>query len=115
MDLPSFAIGLVALLHTGFFVMESLLWTKPSIRKVFGVSKEEAETSKTLALNQGFYNLGAAVLLIVFYGTGNTEAVMGVLLFLVAMGVVGAFSANWRILVVQSLPALTAFLLLGFS
>ena len=64
-----------------------------------------------MALNQGFYNLGAALLLLVFYGIDNAAGVIGMLLFLFAMGVVGGVTANWRIIVLQSLPALAAVLL----
>ena len=79
---------------------------------IFGNTKEQAEATKVLALNQGFYNLGAALLLIWFQTSSNTAGVMGVLLFLAGMGLVGAITANWRIIIVQSLPALGAFLLL---
>jgi len=54
--------GLAAALHVYIFFMESLAWTKPSTRAVFGTSAEEAEATKELAFNQGFYNLFLAVL-----------------------------------------------------
>jgi putative membrane protein len=53
--------GLAALLHVYIFVMESLTWTSPRTRKVFGTSAQEAETTKLLAFNQGFYNLFLAI------------------------------------------------------
>ena len=53
--------GLAALLHVYIFVMESLTWTTPRTRKVFGTSAQEAETTKLLAFNQGFYNLFLAI------------------------------------------------------
>jgi putative membrane protein len=53
--------GLAALLHVYIFVMESLTWTSPRTRKTFGTTAEEAETTKLLAFNQGFYNLFLAV------------------------------------------------------
>jgi putative membrane protein len=53
--------ALAALLHVYIFTMESLTWTSPRTRKVFGTTAEEAETTKLLALNQGFYNLFLAV------------------------------------------------------
>ncbi|OBH79810.1 DUF1304 domain-containing protein [Mycobacterium scrofulaceum] len=54
--------GLAALLHVYIFVMESLTWTSPRTRATFGTTVEEAETTKLLALNQGFYNLFLAVI-----------------------------------------------------
>jgi putative membrane protein len=53
--------GLAALLHVYIFVMESFTWTSPRTRATFGTTAEEAETTKLLAFNQGFYNLFLAV------------------------------------------------------
>ncbi|KKC03175.1 DUF1304 domain-containing protein [Mycobacterium nebraskense] len=53
--------GLAGLLHVYIFVMESLTWTSPRTRATFGTTAEEAETTKLLAFNQGFYNLFLAV------------------------------------------------------
>jgi putative membrane protein len=90
-------IGLVlaaaaAAFHVFIFALESLRWTEPETRKIFGVASEaDAETTKPLAFNQGFYNLflalsvllGIALLLsglstvgltLVFAGTGMMVA-----------------------------------------
>jgi putative membrane protein len=53
--------GLAALLHVYIFVMESLTWTSPRTRATFGNTAEEAEATKLLAFNQGFYNLFLAL------------------------------------------------------
>jgi putative membrane protein len=53
--------ALAALLHVYIFVMESLLWTSPRTRAAFGTTEEEAQTTKLLAFNQGFYNLFLAI------------------------------------------------------
>jgi putative membrane protein len=53
--------ALAALLHVYIFVMESLIWTSPRTRATFGTTEAEAETTKLLAFNQGFYNLFLAV------------------------------------------------------
>lgn len=51
-----------ALLHVYIFTMESLTWARPSTWKRFGVaSQADAETTKPLAYNQGFYNLFLAL------------------------------------------------------
>lgn len=52
---------LAALLHVYIFVMESLTWTSARTRAAFGTTEEEAETTKLLAFNQGFYNLFLAI------------------------------------------------------
>ena len=53
--------GLAALLHVYIFVLESFAWTTARTRAVFGTTAEEAQTTKMLAFNQGFYNLFLAV------------------------------------------------------
>ena len=105
---------LAGLLHVGFFVIESLLWKRPQVHKVFGVrSADEAETMSFALFNQGFYNLflalgtfvGVAVsarddgdLLVIFCG-----------LFMIGAAVVLVASNRrlWRGALVQgALPAL---------
>ncbi len=53
--------ALAALLHVYIFVMESLTWTTPRTRAVFGTTEQEAQTTRLLAFNQGFYNLFLAI------------------------------------------------------
>lgn len=89
--------GLAALLHVYIWVMESFLWTSPRTRAAFGTTEEEAQTTKLLAFNQGFYNLFLAIITVVgiviggfgrhdaacaliFAGTGSMLAVAVVLL-----------------------------------
>ena len=105
-------IFVVATLHVLFFILESVLWTSVTVMKIFGTTVEEAQMTKVLALNQGFYNLGSAALLLWFFTIGNTSAVMGVLLFMMTMGCIGAMTANWRIILLQSVPAIAAYSLL---
>ena len=109
------AVLLVVALHVGFFVLESLLWTSPKVMRIFGNTAEVAETTRVLALNQGFYNLGLAALLLWFQFTHNPSGVMGVLCFLVGMGLVGGATASRAIIILQSVPSLIALLLISMS
>lgn len=54
--------ALAALVHVYIWWLESFAWTTPPARKAFGTTPEEAETTRFLAFNQGFYNLFLAVL-----------------------------------------------------
>lgn len=54
--LPKLLVALVAIEHAYILILEMFLWTKPRTLKIFGMSKESAETSKVLAANQGLYN-----------------------------------------------------------
>jgi len=78
---------LAALLHVYIFVMESLTWTSPRTRATFGTTEQEAQTTKLLAFNQGFYNLFLAIVTAsgaVFIATGCTA--VGVALVLAGVG-----------------------------
>ena len=55
-------VSLAAVFHGYVFVLESLRWTAPRTRAAFGIrSAEEAEVTRLLAFNQGFYNLFLAI------------------------------------------------------
>jgi putative membrane protein len=51
------AAALAGLIHVLFFCMESLWWTKPAVYRRFRSTETQAQTTKSLAFNQGFYNL----------------------------------------------------------
>lgn len=61
------------------FVLESLVWTGPRARATFGITPEDAITTRPLAFNQGFYNLFLVV-----------EIALGVVLVAVGRTAVGA-------------------------
>jgi putative membrane protein len=51
------AAVLAGIIHVLFFCMESLWWTKPAVYRRFRSTAGQAQATKALALNQGFYNL----------------------------------------------------------
>jgi len=51
------AAALAGLIHVLFFCMEGLWWTKPAVYRRFRSTASQAQTTKSLAFNQGFYNL----------------------------------------------------------
>lgn len=53
--------ALAALLHVYIWAMESLWWTTDRVRATFRTTPEDAETTQSLAYNQGFYNLFLAI------------------------------------------------------
>lgn len=69
--------GVAALVHVYIFYLESFAWTEKRTRATFGTTAQEAEATKQLALNQGFYNLFLAVVTvvgIVLTAAGSTAA-----------------------------------------
>ncbi len=97
---------IVVALHVLFGLAETVGWSAMARR--FGYSKEHAEAARPLALNQGFYNIGVAGLLAWALVTGQPATVVALLIFVVAMSLVGAFSVRWTIFVLQGVPALAA-------
>ena len=52
------AAAIAALIHLWFFVLESLLFERPTVFARFGLrSAEDAAVVRPMAFNQGFYNL----------------------------------------------------------
>ncbi|CAM3215702.1 DUF1304 domain-containing protein [Corallococcus sp. ZKHCc1 1396] len=53
---------IAALIHVLFFVMESVLFSRPKVWRRFGLkSQSDADVAKPIMLNQGFYNLFLAL------------------------------------------------------
>lgn len=90
------------------------MWTTPMGMKAFGLTKEFAEASKTLAANQGLYNgfLAAGLIWGVFHT--NPEFAQQLKMFflgcVIVAGVYGAATASKKILFIQALPAAIALI-----
>jgi putative membrane protein len=105
-------IIVVAALHCYFLVLEMFLWKTPYGRRVFGLAADTAETTATLAANQGLYNgfLAAGLIWALgWYGlAGGRPALTFFLACVVAAGIFGGVTASRRILVAQALPGALA-------
>lgn len=102
-------VGLVAALHLGFLVLEMFLWTTPTGRGVFNTDAEFAERSKALAANQGLYNGFLVAGLVWGLVAGLADAKLFFTACVVVAGLYGAATVSRRILVVQAVPGLLAF------
>jgi putative membrane protein len=111
------AIGLVAVLHFYFLVLEMFLWTTPRGRRTFNLTPEFAAASRTLAANQGLYNgfLGAGLVWGLFLGSAGIPVKIFFLACVIIAGLFGGFTANRKILFVQALPGIIALTLILFS
>ena len=118
--------GLAALIHVYIFALESLLWSRPSTQRTFGVrDAHDAEVLRPMAYNQGFYNLflalGAAIGLVLIATGSRADAGVAVALFALGSMLLAALvlvTSNRRMLraaLVQGVaPALgILFLVLG--
>ncbi len=80
--------------------MESLTWTSPRTRAVFGTTEQEAQTTKLLAFNQGFYNLFLAI--VSGIGIGAVLAGHGAVGTALVLAGVGSMLAAALVLLVSS-------------
>nr|WP_216635924.1 DUF1304 domain-containing protein [Bdellovibrio bacteriovorus] len=108
-------VGLVALLHFYFLVLEMFFWTKPLGMKVFRQSPEKAQNSAVLAANQGLYNGFLAAGLVWSLVHPHPEFAIQLKIFFLACvivaGIYGAYSVSKKIAIVQALPAALAMIL----
>jgi len=124
--MPAIAQGfaiVAAVVHVLFFIMESVLFTRPDVYRRFGLtSSEDAETVRPMAYNQGFYNLalalGISVGLVMVQGAGDTRvAGMAIVTFACACIVLAAavlISTGRRFLtaaLIQGTPPLLVLIL----
>lgn len=104
----SIVIGIVALLHIGFMVLEMWLWDKPAGLRAFGTTLEMARATRAMAANQGLYNgfLVAGLLWGLWLGDSGFQVKVFFLSCVIVAGVFGALTVSRKILFIQALPAL---------
>lgn len=100
-------VGLIAVLHVYFLVLEMFLWDKPAGLRAFGQTREAAAASKVLAANQGLYNgfLAAGLFWGLLLGEAGTSVKIFFLTCVLIAGLFGAATASRKILFVQAIPA----------
>ncbi len=111
--LADFLVGLVAALHIYFLVLEMFLWTKPYGRRVFKLSAEKAELTKSLAQNQGLYNgfLAAGLGWGIYAGADGYPVKVFFLGCVIVAGIFGGATVGRKIFWVQAVPAAIALAL----
>jgi putative membrane protein len=112
--IANIVVGVVALLHVYFLVLEMFLWDKPAGLRAFGQTPEAAKASKVLAANQGLYNgfLAAGLVWGLILGPSGTSIKLFFLGCVLIAGLYGAATASRKILFAQALPAAVGIALL---
>ena len=109
------AAALAGVIHVLFFCMESLWWTRPAVYRRFRSTEAQAQATKSLAFNQGFYNLflaagvfgGLALSETGHYRAGIILVAWNCLSMLAAAVVLGASSPHMlRGALIQGMPPL---------
>jgi putative membrane protein len=109
-------VALMALLHVYILVLEMFLWTTPRGRGAFGLTKEFAEATKSLAANQGLYNGFLAAGLVwglCSSGMFGFEIKLFFLACILVAGVYGAITVGRKVLYIQAIPAALTILVLA--
>jgi putative membrane protein len=108
--LATLLVILVAAEHVGILVLEMFFWTSDYALKAFGMTREFATASKSLAANQGLYNgfLAAGLIWGLLKGEGGFAIKVFFLGCVIVAGIFGAVTAKPSILFVQAVPAAVA-------
>jgi len=89
---------LAGLVHVYIFFLESVAWTSPRVRRIFGITSDtEAQATRAMAFNQGFYNLFLAI-----------GAILGVVL-----AATGSEASGWTLVVFSTASMLGAAVVLA--
>ena len=113
-----------AAVHVYIFVLESLLWRRPSTWRVFGLrTQADAETTRPIAYNQGFYNLFLALGIAVGIAPLGANPSAGIALLLTStlsmvLAALVLVTSNRRMLraaAIQGLPPLLSTLSVALS
>lgn len=112
--LANILVGLVAVLHVYFLVLEMFLWEKPAALRAFKLTPEKAAMTRSMAANQGLYNgfLAAGLIWGLLAGHAGLQLKVFFLGCIVVAGVYGAITVSRKILYIQAAPAALALLLL---
>ncbi len=110
--IASVLVGLVALEHLFFLILEMFLWQSKVAARAFNLTPDFAAQSKAMAANQGLYNgfLAAGLIWGLLPGTAGFDVKIFFLACVIVAGVFGAVTVSPRILFVQAIPAALAML-----
>lgn len=113
-----------AAVHVYIFVLESVLWMRPSTWRVFGLrTQADAEMTRPIAYNQGFYNLFLALGIAVGIALLGANPSAGIALLLTStlsmvLAALVLVTSNRRMLraaAIQGLPPLLSALSVALS
>lgn len=112
-------IGLIALLHFYIAWFEIFAWTTRGPVVFSSFPKDLFEPTKMLAANQGIYNsflaAGLTWSLLIKDAMWQRKVATCFLLMVCVAGIFGAVTASPKIVLVQTVPAILAIILLRFA
>jgi len=111
--LADLAVLGVAILHIAFMVLEMILWNKPAGHRIHRLKPDFANSTRTLAANQGLYNgfLAAGLIWSLLAAQFAYNLQVFFLGCVVIAGIFGGITGSRLIIWVQALPAMIALIL----
>jgi len=111
--LANIAVFAVALLHLVFMLLEMILWHRPAGQKMLGLKPDFANTTRTLAANQGLYNGFLAAGLV--WSLWAEQFAFNLQLFflgcVIIAGIFAGITTSRMIIWIQALPGIIALVL----
>lgn len=111
-------IAFVAFEHFYFMILEMFYWDKSKGLKAFGMTLEEAKSSKILAKNQGLYNgfLAAGLIWSIFMKENSLQIALFFLICAAIAGIFGAYTTKKiKLFYIQAIPAIIGIIILLFK
>jgi len=106
--IANIVIFIIAILHFYILIVEMFFWNKPLGLRSFNIDLDFAESTKSLAANQGLYNgFIAAGLLFSIINSATGEKLFFLTCVAIA-GLFGSITASKKILFIQFVPAAVA-------
>jgi putative membrane protein len=118
--LANVLVGIVAAVHVLIAVGEIFFWKRPEVyRRLdrFAFNQDEADKVAPIVANVGLYNAFiAAGLIWSFFPISDEQSVKLFFLSCVLIaGIYGAVTIHWKIILIQTLPALVAMISLWIA
>lgn len=111
----SIFILFVAVLHTGFLVLEMFFWDHDFGRNAFNLTPELSKDTVMMAKNQGLYNGFLVAGLLWGLIVNKVDVKTFFLACVIVAGVFGAITVKPSIFFIQALPAMIALVILWLS
>lgn len=114
--LADVAVVIVGLIHIAIASVEVFLWKHPAVHgrlERLGLNQEQANKVTPIVANVGLYNafIAAGLIWSVVAGPGTQSLKLFLLSWVIVAGIYAAFTLKWTAIVLQTLPALIAALL----
>jgi putative membrane protein len=110
-------VAFTALVHIGLMIIEVFFWKQPFVHERLEFTLQEAVKATPIVANAGLYNgfIGAGLIWSLASGSKGYSVKIFFLICVIIAGIFGAVTLKPTTLIIQTLPALAALLLVWIS